>query len=56
MYGAKVKLNKDVDLNVLARRTAGMSGADLFNIINIAAVREDFAENCFNYVHSTNFK
>lgn len=32
-------LSEDVDLSVLARRTAGMTGADLFNIINIAAVK-----------------
>ena len=39
LYADKVKLGANVDLDVLARRTAGMSGADLYNIINIAAVR-----------------
>ena len=39
LYADKVKLSPNVDLDVLARRTSGMSGADLSNIINIAAVR-----------------
>ena len=39
LYASKVKLAPSVDLDVLARRTAGMSGADLANVINIAAVR-----------------
>ena len=39
LYAEKVKLATSVDMDVLARRTAGMSGADLANIINIAAVR-----------------
>jgi len=39
LYGNKVKLAKSVDLDVLARRSGGMSGADLFNVINIAAVK-----------------
>jgi cell division protease FtsH len=37
-------LADDVDLDIVARRTAGMSGADLANIVNeasIAAARED---------------
>lgn len=38
-YGSKVVLADDVDLSILARRTAGMTGADLFNVVNIAAVR-----------------
>lgn len=32
-------LGNDVDLKALARITAGMTGADLYNLINIAAVR-----------------
>ena len=32
-------MGDDVDIDVLARRCGGMSGADLFNVINIAAVR-----------------
>jgi len=44
LYGEKVILSNDVDLSILARRTAGMTGADLFNIINIAAVKSS-AEN-----------
>jgi len=39
LYGEKIQLDEDVDLDVLARRTAGMTGADLFNVLNIAAVR-----------------
>lgn len=37
-------LADDVDLSVLARRTAGMTGADLFNVVNIAAVRSSAEE------------
>eukprot|EP00930_Biecheleria_cincta_P069015 TRINITY_DN5680_c0_g3_i1.p1 TRINITY_DN5680_c0_g3~~TRINITY_DN5680_c0_g3_i1.p1 ORF type:complete len:744 (+),score=122.25 TRINITY_DN5680_c0_g3_i1:128-2359(+) len=39
MYAAKMVLDKGVDLKTIARRTAGMTGADLSNILNIAAVR-----------------
>ncbi|CAE8729423.1 unnamed protein product, partial [Polarella glacialis] len=39
LYAAKLVLDKSVDLTTLARRTAGMTGADLANILNIAAVR-----------------
>jgi ATP-dependent metalloprotease len=39
MYSEKTKLSPDVDLNVLARGTTGMSGADLFNLINQAAIK-----------------
>jgi len=38
MYAAKMVLDKGVDLKTIARRTAGMTGADLSNILNIAAV------------------
>lgn len=38
-YGSRVVLAEDVDLSILARRTAGMTGADLFNVVNIAAVK-----------------
>ncbi|KAI9908604.1 hypothetical protein PsorP6_016626 [Peronosclerospora sorghi] len=38
-YGSKVPLGKDVDLDVLARATPGMSGAELSNIVNEAALR-----------------
>ncbi|CAE7503070.1 FTSH5 [Symbiodinium microadriaticum] len=39
MYASKLILDEHVDLRTLARRTAGMTGADLANILNIAAVR-----------------
>lgn len=39
LYGKKIQLDAGVDLSVLARRTAGMTGADLANVLNIAAVR-----------------
>ncbi|CDU19950.1 hypothetical protein YYC_00655 [Plasmodium yoelii 17X] len=39
MYSNKIILSKDVDLNILARRTVGMTGADLKNILNIAAIK-----------------
>jgi ATP-dependent metalloprotease len=39
MYAKKTKLAKDVDLSVLARGTTGFSGADLFNLMNQAALK-----------------
>ncbi|GAW82436.1 ATP-dependent zinc metalloprotease FTSH [Plasmodium gonderi] len=39
MYSNKIVLAKDVDLHVLSRRTVGMTGADLNNILNIAAIK-----------------
>ena len=39
MYAKKTKLAKDVDMNVLARGTTGFSGADLFNLMNQAALK-----------------
>eukprot|EP00584_Thalassiosira_punctigera_P018141 CAMPEP_0172574474 /NCGR_PEP_ID=MMETSP1067-20121228/136722_1 /TAXON_ID=265564 ORGANISM="Thalassiosira punctigera, Strain Tpunct2005C2" /NCGR_SAMPLE_ID=MMETSP1067 /ASSEMBLY_ACC=CAM_ASM_000444 /LENGTH=505 /DNA_ID=CAMNT_0013367103 /DNA_START=584 /DNA_END=2101 /DNA_ORIENTATION=- len=39
MYAAKTKVSEDVDLNILARGTTGMSGADLYNLMNQAAVK-----------------
>lgn len=39
MYAAKTKVSKDVDLNILARGTTGFSGADLYNLMNQAAVK-----------------
>merc|ERR1712157_405811 len=38
-YAAKTKLSKDVDLTVLARGTTGFSGADLYNLMNQAALK-----------------
>jgi len=38
-YGRKVPLDDDVDLEVIARGTVGFSGADLANLINVAALR-----------------
>jgi len=43
MYASKLILDKNVELETLAKRTAGMTGADLFNILNIAAVRSSAA-------------
>eukprot|EP00592_Proboscia_alata_P023846 CAMPEP_0194442990 /NCGR_PEP_ID=MMETSP0176-20130528/126443_1 /TAXON_ID=216777 /ORGANISM="Proboscia alata, Strain PI-D3" /LENGTH=793 /DNA_ID=CAMNT_0039269165 /DNA_START=67 /DNA_END=2451 /DNA_ORIENTATION=+ len=39
MYAKKTKLSKDVDLNVLARGTTGFSGAELYNLMNQAALK-----------------
>jgi ATP-dependent Zn protease len=39
MYAKKTKLAKDVDLNVMARGTTGFSGAELFNLMNQAALK-----------------
>jgi ATP-dependent metalloprotease len=39
MYAKKTKLAEDVDLSVLARGTPGFSGADLFNLMNQAALK-----------------
>lgn len=39
MYAAKLVMAENVNIETLAKRTAGMTGADLFNILNIAAVR-----------------
>lgn len=39
MYAKKTVLSKDVDLNILARGTTGFSGADLYNLMNQAALK-----------------
>lgn len=39
VYAKKTKLAKDVDLNVIARGTTGFSGADLYNLMNQAALK-----------------
>jgi len=39
MYAQKTKLNNDVDLDILARGTTGFSGADLYNLMNQAALK-----------------
>lgn len=39
VHAAKVALEPDVDLTVVARGTPGMSGADLANVVNEAALR-----------------
>ena len=39
MYAKKTKLDPDVDLNVLARGTTGFSGAELYNLMNQAALK-----------------
>lgn len=39
LFGAKVKLSPSCDLTLMARGTRSMSGADLSNLINSAAIR-----------------
>ncbi len=39
VYAKKTKLAKDVDLAILARGTMGFSGADLYNLMNQAALK-----------------
>eukprot|EP00919_Chromeraceae_sp_WS-2016_P073484 GHVR01173762.1.p1 GENE.GHVR01173762.1~~GHVR01173762.1.p1 ORF type:complete len:444 (+),score=119.86 GHVR01173762.1:882-2213(+) len=39
LYADKLVLSTGVDLSTLAKRSSGMTGADLFNILNIAAVQ-----------------
>ncbi|CAM9826319.1 unnamed protein product, partial [Chrysoparadoxa australica] len=39
LYASKVKMAQDVDMDSLAKGTGGMSGADLANLVNQAAVR-----------------
>ncbi|MCB2215988.1 MAG: ATP-dependent zinc metalloprotease FtsH [Desulfobulbaceae bacterium] len=38
IHSAKVKLATDVDLQIVAQKTAGFSGADLANVVNEAAL------------------
>ncbi len=38
VHTKNVVLDKDVDMNILARRTPGFSGADLYNTVNEAAL------------------
>eukprot|EP00980_Cylindrotheca_fusiformis_P021488 scaffold8353_cov138-Cylindrotheca_fusiformis.AAC.19 len=39
MYAKKTKLDPNVDLNIMARGTTGFSGADLYNLMNQAALK-----------------
>ncbi|GIX65306.1 ATP-dependent zinc metalloprotease FTSH, putative [Babesia caballi] len=39
LYSKKILVAPDVDLSTIAKRTVGMSGADIFNILNMAALR-----------------
>ena len=38
IHTARVKLNKDIDLSILAKRTPGFTGADLANLVNEGAL------------------
>jgi cell division protease FtsH len=38
VHAKKVKMSKDLDLNIVARNTSGFSGADLANLLNEAAL------------------
>lgn len=38
VHAAKLPLDKDVSIDVLARATPGMSGAELSNMVNEAAL------------------
>ena len=38
VHSKNKKLEKDIDLGIVARRTAGFSGADLMNVLNEAAI------------------
>ncbi|EQC38601.1 ATP-dependent metalloprotease [Saprolegnia diclina VS20] len=42
LYTKKIPLGNDVDLNILARATPGMSGAELSNLVNEATLRSSF--------------
>jgi ATP-dependent Zn protease len=39
LYGRKVKMDPEVDMEQLARGTPGFSGAELFNLVNQAALK-----------------
>ena len=43
-YLSKIELGDDVDVDSIARRTDGLTGADLENIVNRAAVRAAITE------------
>ncbi len=51
VHAKKIKLSRDVKLNRIARSTAGMTGADLANVINEAALIA--AKNNKRYVEVT---
>ncbi|AFZ81398.1 ATPase, AAA family domain-containing protein [Theileria equi strain WA] len=39
LYSKKILLSPEVDLKTIAKRTVGMTGADIFNILNMAALK-----------------
>jgi cell division protease FtsH len=54
VHSKKIKLDKDVDLKIIARRTPGFVGADLANLVNEAALLA--ARNCQKSVNIKNME
>lgn len=53
LHTKEIPLQKDVDLEIIARGTPGFSGAELANLVNMAALKaaiEDFAEVAMSHL------